>query len=309
MVETMKGGFREIVPYQGATTFWRTAATRDLTDVDIAVYGVPLDLGTVNRPGARLGPRAIREQMTLTGVIGDVWPHGFDLREKLKIIDYGDLSFLPGYIDDMLAVTDEHLSRMVDAGVSTMGLGGDHLTAYPEIKALSRAHGPLSLIHFDAHTDCFESENLNHGSMFWFAANEGLIDPKRSVQIGIRTPIPAESGFNVITASECQRMTSEDIANRVRDVVGDRKCFVTVDVDGMDPAYTPGTGTPVPGGITSMMQREILWGLKGINAVGGDIVEVSPPYDHNGATAIVASYVAVDILHVLGAARQPNLIP
>ena len=267
---------------------------------------MPLDLGTVNRPGARLGPRAIREQMTLTGAAGEIWPHEFDLREKLKIIDYGDLSFLPGYIDDMLSVTDEHLSRIVDAGVLLMGLGGDHLTAYPEVKALARVHGSVSLIHFDAHTDCFESERLNHGSMFWHATKEGLVDPRRSIQIGIRTPIPEESEFNVLTASECQRMTSEVIVDRIRDVVGDNKCFITVDVDGMDPAYTPGTGTPVPGGITSTMQREILWGLKGVNALGGDVVEVSPPYDHNGATATVASYVAADILYVLGAARLAN---
>ena len=303
MVDIKSDSFRAIVPYQGLTTFWRTEATRDIDQADIAVYGIPLDLGTVNRPGARLGPRAIREQMTLTGALGDIWPHGFDLREKLKIIDYGDLSFMPGYIDDMLAVADEHLSRLADAGVATLGLGGDHLIAYPEIKALARVHGPLSLIHFDAHTDCFESERLNHGSMFWFAAKEGLVDPTRSIQIGIRTPIPEESQFTVLTALECQRMASTEIIDRVRNLVGNRPCFISVDVDGMDPAYTPGTGTPVPGGLSSGMQREILWGLKGLNTLGCDVVEVSPPYDQNGVTAIVASYIAADLLHVLGANR------
>lgn len=302
-MDVMKEGIRDKVPYQGSTTFLRAESTRDLSGVDIAVYGIPLDLGTVNRPGARFGPRAIREQSALTCGFGPIWPHEFDLLDKLKIIDYGDLSFMPGYIDDMLEVTSYHLSQMVKAGVATLGLGGDHLSAYPELKAHAKMHGPLSLIHFDAHTDNYEAETLNHGSMFWFAAKERLIDPRRSVQIGIRTPWDHDNGFNVISANECNRMTSEDIVERIRAIVGDSKCFVSLDVDGMDPAYTPGTGTPVPGGLTSLMQREILWGLKGIDVVGGDVVEVSPPYDQNGATAIVASYVAADIMYLLAEKR------
>ena len=303
-MDVMKDGLRDTVPYQGATTFMRAPSTRDLDGVDIAVYGIPLDLGTINRPGARLGPRAIREQSLLTCGFGSIWPHDYELSERVKFIDYGDLSFTPGYIDDMLEVTGVHLRKMIDAGISTLGLGGDHLIAYPELYAHAQAHGPLSLIHFDAHADNYESDRLNHGSMFWFAADEGLIDPKRSVQVGIRTPWDGDNGFTVLSANECNRMSSDQIVARIRDVVGDSPCFVSLDVDGMDPAYTPGTGTPVPGGITSMMQREILWGLKGINAVGGDVVEVSPPYDHNGATAIVASYVAADILYLLAENRR-----
>jgi agmatinase len=292
----------ERVPYLGITSFWRAPYSRDLASADAAVYGVPLDADIVNRPGARYGPRAIREQSCYIGAFKSFWPYNYAFRDRFRLIDYGDIGFFPGDIDQALEETTKTVARMAEAGIMTLGLGGDHLVAYPAVKAHAEKHGPLSLIHFDAHTDTFEMHRLNHGSMFWYAVKEGYVDPTRSVQIGIRTPNAEGSQFHILHANECAAIGSAEVVKRVREIVGDRKCYVSLDVDGMDPAFAPGTGTPVPGGITSMMQREILWGLCGLDAVGGDVVEVSPPYDPFGNTAVVGATVAIDILHVLGAA-------
>jgi agmatinase len=292
------------IPYQGLQTFMRLPSQRDLTDVDIAVYGLPLDIATSNRPGARFGPRAIREQSLLLGVYSDPFPpHQEALRDRMRMIDYGDLAFEIGYIEDMLEVASHHVGRMVDSGVQTLGLGGDHLGAYPAIKEHARRHGPLSLIHFDAHSDDNCYGKLNHGSMFWYACEENLIDPTRSIQVGIRHTLP-EHDFNVIHGHEVIDMKGTEIAERIRAVVGDNPCYISLDVDGMDPAFTPGTGTPVPGGMTSMQQRQALWGLKGLNVVGADVVEVAPPYDPTGQTANIAAGCAIDLMHVLAEARR-----
>ncbi|MBP9094307.1 agmatinase [bacterium] len=287
------------IPYQGIPTFWRAEHTQDLSGAEFVVYGVPCDIEIVNRPGTRYGPRSIREQSLFVGFTGIHWPFDYDLTQEYKLIDYGDIPFYPGQVEQMLANTEEHVGLMAASGAGTLGLGGDHLVAYPAIKAHTKHHGKLSLIHFDAHTDTHEAEHLNHGSMFWYAAKEGLIDPETSIQIGIRTLIPADDKFAVITADKCLHMGAQAIIERVRQVVGDRKCYVSLDVDGMDPAFAPGTGTPMPGGITSAMQREILWGFRGLNIVGGDVVEVSPPYDPSHITAILGATLAMDILYAM----------
>ena len=171
---------------------------------------------------------------------------------------------------------------------------------------MQKKYGELALIHFDAHTDTHGGPVLNHGSMFIYAANEGLLDAKASVQMGIRTIIPENLDFNVFTSHQCIDMGTKTLLAKVREIVGERPCYISLDVDGMDPAYAPGTGTPVPGGITSAMQREILWGLVGLNVVGGDVVEVSPPYDPSHITSMLGATLALDILYVLGA--SPILI-
>ncbi len=204
----------------------------------------------------------------------------------------------------MVTAVEATLSKLVESNVASMGLGGDHLTTYPALRAHAKKHGPLSLIHFDAHADLVESPHLFHGSMFAVAVQENLIDPNASIQIGIRTPSPPSPKLHVLSADRCLRMDGKAIADGIREVVGTRKCYISLDVDAMDPAYTGGTGTPAPGGLTSALQREILWHLKGISAVGGDVVEVSPPYDEAAKTATVAAIVAMDILHILGEARN-----
>ncbi|MBL0189521.1 MAG: agmatinase [Candidatus Obscuribacter sp.] len=296
-------GILSRVPYQGIPTFWRAEYTQNLDDVDFAVYGVPNDIEIVNRPGTRYGPRAIREQSLYVGLPGVHYLMDYDLMQEYKVIDYGDIPFYPGQVEQMLANTEEAVGLMSAAGVGTLGLGGDHLVAYPAIKAHAKHHGKLSLIHFDAHTDTFEASHLNHGSMFWFGVKEGLIDPETSVQIGIRTVIPPGGDrFEILTSHQCIEIGSKAIVEKVRQVVGDRKCYISIDVDGMDPAHAPGTGTPVPGGITSAMQREILWGIHGLNVVGGDVVEVSPPYDPSHITAILGATVGMDIVYAMAAA-------
>jgi agmatinase len=291
------------IPYQGLLTFWRAPHTQDLDGVDIAVYGVPFDGGTSNRPGARFGPRSIREQSCYVGLYDQCWPNDYAFKDRYSLIDYGDVVSFPGRTEDMVAAVDATVSKMVESDVSTLGLGGDHLTSYPAVKAHARKHGPLSLIHFDAHPDLVDAPHLFHGSMFAVAVQEGLINPDASIQIGIRTPSPPSPKLHVLTADRCLRMDGRAIADRILEVVGNRKCYVTLDVDAMDPAYTGGTGTPAPGGLTSALQREILWCLKGVNAIGGDVVEVSPPYDEAAKTAIVGAIVAMDMLHILGEAR------
>ncbi len=297
-----KEGIAKRVPYQGMVTFWRCEHTQNLEGADLAVYGIPFDVEIFNRPGTRYGPRSIREQSLYIGMPGVHWPFDYDLRDRLRLIDYGDIAFYPGKTEEMLVNVEESVTLMSEKGIGTLGLGGDHLVAYPAIKAHAKKYGKLSLIHFDAHTDTHGGPVLNHGSMFIYAANEGLIDPKTSVQIGIRTIIPENDEFNVFTSHECIDMGSKTLLEKIRNIVGDRPCYISLDVDGMDPAYAPGTGTPVPGGITSAMQREILWGLEGLNAVGGDVVEVSPPYDPSHITSILGATVAMDILYVLAVA-------
>lgn len=294
-------GIAARIPYQGLVTFWRAPHTQDLENVDLAVYGIPFDCDIFNRPGTRFGPRAIREQSVYVGILGQHWPFDYDLRANRRVVDYGDIAFYPGQIDQMLKNVEQHVGEMSARGIGTVGLGGDHLVAYPAIKAHAKTHGKLSLIHFDAHTDTHDGPFLNHGSMFIYAAKEGLVSPESSVQLGIRTLIPEGTGFNVMTSHECLEMKSKDIVQRVRDIVGDNPCYISLDVDGMDPAYAPGTGTPLPGGITSAMQREILWGLKGLNVVGCDVVEVSPPYDPSQVTSVLGATLAMDMLYILDA--------
>ncbi|MCW8398933.1 agmatinase [Legionella sp. PATHC038] len=291
------------VPYEGITTFFRSEYTRNLQGVDLAVYGVPFDLSTFNRSGARFGPRSIRDLSCYLSILGTCWPHTYRLNEKFKIIDYGDIGFYPGQINHMLENVEAAISELCSHGIFALGLGGDHLVAYPAIKALAGQHGKLSLIHFDAHTDTVQMPHLTHGSMFYYAAKEGLIDPESSVQIGIRTSVPETPKLHVITANQCFQMESQGVVEQIKRIVGDRKCYISLDVDCMDPAFTPGTGTPMPGGLSSAMQREILWGLVGLNMVGGDVVEVSPPYDVAQTTALVGATVAIDMLHILGDAK------
>ncbi|MBL7479968.1 agmatinase [Legionella bononiensis] len=288
------------VPYEGIPTFLRSEYTRDLKGVDLAVYGVPFDLSTFNRSGARFGPRSIRELSCYLSLLGTCWPHKYRIDHQFKLIDYGDIGFFPGQIDNMLQNLESAIKELCSHDVLTLGLGGDHLVAYPAIKALAQQHGPLSLIHFDAHTDTVQMPHLTHGSMFYYAAKEGLIDPENSIQIGIRTSVPETPKLHVITANQCFEMGTQQVVDKIRNIVGTRKCYISLDVDGMDPAFTPGTGTPMPGGLTSAMQREILWGLVGLNMIGGDVVEVSPPYDVAQTTALVGATVAIDLLYILG---------
>ncbi|MEL7153385.1 MAG: agmatinase [Pseudomonadota bacterium] len=288
--------------FGGATSFLRRRYTKDLTGVDIAVTGVPFDQATTNRPGARLGPRAIREASTLQAPDPPYgWP--FDVMSERAIIDYGDLAFDYAKVSEFPQTLTDHISTILDVGAACVALGGDHYISFPILRAYAEKFGPMSLIQIDAHTDTWpddDMERIDHGTMFYKAVKSGIVDPARSVQIGIRTTNADTLGVNIIDAPECHRIGPEAIAARVRDIVGDHPVYLSFDIDGLDPAFAPGTGTPVWGGLSSAQAAALMRGLAGINIRGGDVVEVSPPFDTTGATAIAGAHVATELCCLLG---------
>jgi agmatinase len=288
--------------FGGATSFLRRRYTKDLSGVDIAVTGVPFDQAVTNRPGTRLGPRAIREASALqTPDAPYGWP--YDPLSELAIIDYGDLAFDYADIPAFPAALKAHIAGILQAGVAPVALGGDHYISFPILQAMAEKHGPLSLLQFDAHTDTWPDDDMtrvDHGTMFYKAVKMGLVDPSRSVQVGIRTSNKDTLGVNIIDAREVHLAGPVATAAKIREFLGDHPTYLSFDIDGLDPAYAPGTGTPVWGGLTSAQASIILRDLAGINIVGGDVVEVSPPFDPSGATAIAGAHVAVDIICLLG---------
>jgi agmatinase len=288
----------------------RCPFTRDLHEVELAVLGIPYDLATTNRPGARFGPRALREQSALVGEYPwGVWPWEFDLRERFSLVDCGDVDFSVGYPQRMIEAVEQAAGRILDAGVSLLGLGGDHFVSYPLLRAQAARHGPLSLVHLDAHSDAWASEDHNHGTMFYHAAREGIIDAAHSIQIGIRTPNPDIHGFANLDARALLDQGPRAAAERVRSVVSGRPAYLTLDIDFLDPAYAPGTGTPVIGGPTTHQARELLFALRGLNVIGGDLVEVAPAYDSPGQiTALAGATLAADLLYLIALARAERAV-
>jgi agmatinase len=291
--------------YAGPLSFLRSPYTRDLQGAELAVLGIPFDLATTNRPGARFGPRALREQSAFVGEYPwGVWPWEFDLRERFSIVDCGDVDFNVGYTQRMIEAVEQRAGQILDAGVSLLGLGGDHFVAYPLLRAHAARHGPLALVHLDAHSDTWTSEDHNHGTMFYHAVKEGLIDASHSIQVGLRTPNPDTHGLTILDARWLLEHGPRAAAERVRSLVGSRPAYLTLDIDFLDPAYAPGTGTPVVGGPTTHQARELLIALRGLNVVGGDQVEVAPAYDALGQiTALAGATLAADILYLIGLAR------
>jgi len=283
--------------YAGALSFMRRKYSRDLTGVDVAVTGIPLDLATTNRPGARFGPRAIRA--VSPGISwARPWPWDFDPFDRLAVVDYGDCEFDHGHPETMVPYIEKHIAGILNGGAASLVLGGDHFVTYPVLKAYAAHHGPLSLVHFDAHSDTW-SENtkrLDHGTMFYHAVNEGLIDDSRSAQIGLRTTNDEPMGFNILDARWVHENGPAATAARVKEIVGDNKVYLTFDIDCLDPAFAPGTGTPVCGGLSSFQALEIVRGLAGINVVGMDIVEVAPAYDVGEITALAGAMLAAEFL-------------
>ena len=288
--------------FGGATSFLRRRYTKDLSGVDIAVTGVPFDQAVTNRPGTRLGPRAIREASSLQAPDAPYgWP--FDVMSEFNIIDYGDMAFdyanIPAFPDTLT----RHIRTILAAGVAPVTLGGDHYITFPILKAMAETYGPISLLQFDAHTDTWADDDMgrvDHGTMFYKAVKSGIVDPERSVQVGIRTTNTDTLGVPIIDAAEVHRIGPEAVVTRIKDILGDRPVYLTFDIDGLDPAFAPGTGTPVWGGLSTAQAAAILRGIAGINIKGGDVVEVSPPFDTTGATAIAGAHVAVEILCLLG---------
>lgn len=286
--------------YAGITSFMRRKYTRDLTGVDVAITGVPFDTATTNRPGTRLGPRGIRNASTIMAW-EKMYGMEFDPFDKLAVVDYGDCYFDHGRPQNVPAEIEAHAYDIIRQGPGLLTLGGDHFIAYPLIKAHVKKHGgPLSLLHFDAHSDTWADEEgrIDHGTMFYFAAKEGLVDPATSAQIGLRTTNPDTMGFNVLDAPWVHANGIDATVEKTRKILGDKPVYLTFDIDCLDPCYAPGTGTPVCGGLTSHQAIQILRGLQGINIVGMDIVEVAPAYDIAEITSLAATQLAMEMLYL-----------
>ena len=299
----LKGTIPEAT-YAGATSFLRRRYTRDFTGVDVAVMGVPFDTATTNRPGTRFGPRAIRAESTQLA-----WgrPYGWNVDPvaALAVVDCGDCPFDFGRPEAVPGEIEAYARSIVDAGPALLSLGGDHFVSYPLLKAHVGKHGPLSLLHFDAHSDTWDDEDgrIDHGTMFFHAVREGLVDPARSVQVGIRTFNEHTRGFRILDAPFVHESGVAATVDAIRETVGDRPVYLTFDIDCLDPCFAPGTGTPVVGGLSTAQARAILRALAGLNVVGADLVEVAPPYDVAGVTALAGASLAQDFLALIAVAK------
>jgi agmatinase len=297
---------RVIPRFAGIRTFMREPHTTDLAGVDAAVYGIPFDTATTYRTGTRFGPEAIRSASALLRPYNPALD--VNVVETLSIVDYGDLPVSPGDTERTYGQIEEGLAPLVEAGVFPLALGGDHSITLAELRVLAEKHGPLALVQLDAHGDTWDEyfgQRYFHGTTFKRAVEEKLIDPAASVQAGLRGSLFAdgdleearEMGFAVIPCDQLRTLGPGGYASTVATRAGKRPVFVSFDVDVLDPAFAPGTGTPEVGGLSTAEALAFLRALRGINLVGADVVEVSPPYDGPGQqTALAAANVAYELL-------------
>jgi agmatinase len=287
----LRGGAQEPT-YGGVLSFMRRRYSRDLAGVDVVVWGIPFDGATSNRPGARFGPQAIRRASAIFD--GDPqYPFGIDPFEVLTVVDYGDCGFDYARPLETRAAIKSQAAAILEAGVHLISLGGDHFVTFPLLEAHAARHGPLALVQFDAHQDTWhdDEQRLGHGSFITRALRHGLIDPARSIQIGIRTHAPADFGVDIIDGASVDALGIDGAVRRIRDRVGQGAAYLSFDIDCLDPAFAPGTGTPVAGGLTSREAFAILGRIGDLDWRGMDVVEVAPAYDHADITAIAAATV------------------
>jgi agmatinase len=289
--------------FSGALSFARRKYSKDLSETDLVVTGIPFDTATTYRPGTRFGPRGIRAASTEVAWQRN-WPWDFDALELLKIADYGDCDFDQGRPDKVPDQIQSHIETILDSDTAVLSLGGDHFLTLPLLRAHVKKHGPVSLLHFDAHTDTWEDEDgrIDHGTMFFHAVNEGLVIPEESVQV--RTTNDKPLGFNIFHADWIHKHGVERLTEKIKNILGDNKTYLTFDIDCVDPAFAPGTGTPVCGGLSSAQVLEILRSLRGINLVGMDLVEISPPYDHADITSLLGAFIAYDLIALFAARHK-----
>ena len=301
-------------PFHGITTFMRLPASRDLVDIDVAIVGVPYDGGTSFRSGTRFGPRSIREMSLL------LWGYnnalGVAPAETLKIIDYGDIEIYPvNILKTMDSIVGES-RKILQQDLTLIALGGDHSISLPLLRAHHAQFGPLAVVHFDSHPDTWDeeypAEPFSHGTPFRRAIEEGLIDKDAYIQVGIRGPVSdandleqaREMGAQLFTIDRLFQAGIPSIIQEIRTIVGTRNVYVSLDIDCVDPAFAPGTGTPEVGGLSSYQILQLVRGLQGLNCIGFDLVEVSPPYDHSGITAILAANLVFEFLSLLALKRR-----
>jgi agmatinase len=298
--------------FTGPSTFARLPLVRDLDDVDVAIAGVPFDTGVTYRVGGRFGPNAVRAASVMLRPYNpnlDVKP--FDV---LSCVDHGDIAIVPGYTERSYAAIEAAVAPIVEAGVIPLLIGGDHACTLPHLRA-TRSRGPVAVIDFDSHTDAWDSyfgETYNHGTWMRRAIEEGLVDVDHSIEVGLRgslygaedwTGLRDELGLEYLTTEDVFRLGPEAVAAAIRERVGDQPAFISFDIDVVDPAHAPGTGTPEAGGPSARDMLAILRGLTGINFVGFDVVEVIPAYDPAGQTATVAANLAYEMLSLVALRR------
>ncbi len=305
-------GGNEMPRFGGIATFMRLPGRTDPADLDVAVVGVPFDIGTSNRPGARFGPRGIRSESVL------LRPYNMATRaapfDSLRIDDCGDVATNPYNLLESVTRIEDHYRDLMNHDVRTATMGGDHTIVLPILRAMAAKHGPVGLVHVDAHTDINDTmfgEKIAHGTPFRRAVEEGLLDCERVVQIGVRgTGYAAddfdwsrEQGFRVVQVEECWHRSLEPLMAEVRAQVGgadgNAPVYLSFDVDGIDPAFAPGTGTPEIGGLTTVQALEIVRGCRGLDIRGCELVEVAPAYDLSGATSLLAANLVYEMLCVL----------
>jgi agmatinase len=299
----------DMQPFAGIPTFMRLPASRNFQDIDVVIIGIPFDSGTSYRSGTRFGPRKIREASLL------IWGHNVDLditpTEKLKIIDYGDVDIVPINIEATMEAITTEVGQVLENNCLAISLGGDHSITLPLLRAHKAKHGPMAVVHLDSHPDTWNYEYLNqpysHGTPFIRAIEEGLIDTDAYIQVGIRGSVDSSRiyedtrrlGVRMITIHEVFEKGIPAVIEEIHQIVGDKSIYISFDIDAVDPAYAPGTGTPEVGGLNSYQAMQLVRGMQGLKLVGFDLVEVSPPYDHGDITAILAANLVFEFLSLV----------
>jgi agmatinase len=302
----------EVPRYSGVRTFMRVPHVRELDGVDVAVVGIPTDSAVSFRSGARFGPEAIRSASVLLRSYNPILR--VNVAERLSIVDWGDAPTVPGYTVESLERTSEAIEAIARAGAVPIGLGGDHTVLLAELRALAAVHGPLGLIQLDAHHDVWDDyfgQKIFHGSIVRRAVEEGLVDPARSLQAGLRGSLygsedgdmPAALGIRALSFEELAAIGPAGFSAEARARVGGGACFLSFDIDFVDPAFAPGTGTPEVGGPSSREALTFVRALVGLDFRGFDCVEVSPPYDPAGVTGLVAANACFEMLSLLALRR------
>lgn len=294
--------------FAGPATFARLPRLDQVPRADVAVVGVPFDSGVSYRPGARFGPTHVREASRLLRPYNpalDVSP--FDVAQ---VVDAGDIAVNPFNINEAIETIEGAATDLTKDGTRLVTIGGDHTIALPLLRAAASVHGPVALVHFDAHLDTWDTyfgAEYTHGTPFRRAVEEGIVDTEALSHVGTRGPLYGKKdleddrrfGFGIVTSSDVYYQGVREVVDKLRDRLGNRPVYVSIDIDVLDPAHAPGTGTPEAGGMTSRELLEILRGFRGLNLIGADVVEVSPAYDHAEITGVAASHVAYDLVSLL----------
>lgn len=307
----------KIPRYSGAATFARLPRIDEVSTADLLILGIPFDTGVSFRPGARFGPNHVRDSSRLLRPYNpalDVAP--FNL---IQVADAGDLVVNPFNIDEAIASIEQQALELTAKNTRLVTIGGDHTIALPLLRAAAKKHGPIALLHFDAHLDTWDTyfgAEYTHGTPFRRAVEEGILDTEAISHVGTRGPLYGKKdleddkrfGFGIVTSADVFYQGVKETVAKLRGRIGDRPLYISVDIDVLDPAHAPGTGTPEAGGITSREILEMLRGLDGLNIIGGDVVEVAPAYDHASITGIAASHIAYEIVSLLALSRWAEKI-